>query len=220
MLQVDLIKQLHYFELQVDFQVQPEEILVLWGPSGSGKTTILECLAGLCRPDAGSIRLNGQLLYEKSSRLFIPARHRNIGYLFQNYALFPHLTVEQNVRYGLKRSPADDSPDPKLNYKELLEVFGISHLAGRHPRQLSGGEKQRAAMVRALVRHPALLLLDEPFSALDRASRLRLREELLQLHQRWRIPMIIVSHDDEEACHLGDQIISLEQGQIQSRRRQ
>lgn len=211
MLSVDIKKQLHYFELQVGFTVTADEIMVLWGPSGSGKTTVLECLAGLCRPDAGSIRLHGETLYDSAAKVWLPARQRQIGYLFQNYALFPHLTVEQNVRYGLKHRPGGNhtlAADPHA----LLDSFGVLHLRKRHPRQLSGGEKQRVAMVRALVRQPRLLLLDEPFSALDHQSRRRLREELKELHRQWHIPMIVVSHDDEDASHLGDQIISLERG--------
>ncbi|MDO4540306.1 MAG: ATP-binding cassette domain-containing protein [Syntrophomonadaceae bacterium] len=213
MLSVDIKKQLHYFELQAAFAVTAEEIMVLWGPSGSGKTTILECLAGLCRPDAGTISLNGRPLYDSGQKLWLPARQRRIGYLFQNYALFPHMTVEQNIRYGLKPNPGDERARA-LDYRELLKSFGILHLNRRYPRQLSGGEKQRVAMARALIRQPELLLLDEPFSALDHQSRRRLREELKDLHRQWHIPMIVVSHDDEDANHLADQIISLERGRI------
>lgn len=214
MLQASINKKLAYYDLDVDFKVDNNQILVLWGQSGAGKTTILECLAGLRNPTAGKIELNEKVLYSSKSSTNIPARERRIGYLFQDYALFPHMTVEQNVLYGLKSCKKVKQENRGLDYKELLESFGILHLIHRFPGQLSGGEQQRVALVRALVLEPHLLLLDEPFSALDRQSKHRLREEIISLHQNWQIPMILVTHDEEDAAALGDIIISLQEGKV------
>jgi molybdate transport system ATP-binding protein len=214
MLKVSIAKQLPYFHLNVEFQVDKNQILVLWGSSGAGKTTVLECIAGLRTPDAGRIELNQIPIYSKGERINLPARSRKIGYLFQDYALFPHMTVEKNVSYGLKDVKGEKSPKKQVDYRELLDSFGLLHLINRFPGQLSGGEKQRVALVRALVVQPHLLLLDEPFSALDRNSRSKLRQEIMDLHQEWQIPMIVVSHDEEDAALLGDVIISLGKGQM------
>ncbi len=210
MLQVTINKPLQYFELEVHFKVPNHQILVLWGPSGAGKTTVLECLAGLRTPASGKIELNHKPLYSSDSGINLPARDRRVGYLFQDYALFPHMTVEQNVKYGL-RSKGIGQP---VDHRMLLESFGILHLMNRYPAQLSGGEKQRAALVRALVVQPRLLLLDEPFSALDQESRYRLREEIKNLQKTWEIPMVLVTHDKEDAASLGDMQISLNQGRM------
>jgi molybdate transport system ATP-binding protein len=214
MLQVSLEKKLAYFTLRVNFQVDNDQIVVLWGPSGSGKTTILECLAGLCLPNAGNIELSGQCLYSSGEDINIPARNRRVGYLFQDYALFPHMTVKKNILYGLRSNKQITREDSVLNYKDLLETFGLSHLTNRFPGQLSGGEKQRVALIRALVVQPHLLLLDEPFSALDHQSKRKLRQEIISLHKNWQIPMVLVTHDEEDAAELGDIIISISQGQI------
>lgn len=211
MLQASIKKNLWYFDLDVNFTVENDQILVLWGPSGAGKTTVLECLAGLRRPDSGIIELADTVLYSDQDGINVPARKRRIGYLFQDFALFPHMTVAQNVLYGLH-----GRKDNKLDYRTLLDSFGVLHLENRFPAQLSGGEKQRVALVRALVLQPHLLLLDEPFSSLDRESKLILRQEIKTLHQEWQIPLVLVTHDEEDAASLGHLIISLKQGQIVS----
>ncbi len=218
MLQVSINKKLEYFDLDVDFQVADNQIMVLWGPSGSGKTTVLECLAGLRTPTRGRIELAGKTLYSSEEKTNIAARDRRVGYLFQDYALFPHMTVKQNVLYGLHSIKKHCTEKPNMNYEMLLESFGILHLIDRFPGQLSGGEKQRAAMVRALVVQPNLLLLDEPFSALDRQSKQKLRLEMKGLHENWQVPMVLVTHDEEDAIALGDIIISLHQGQVVERK--
>lgn len=214
MLEADFRKRLWYFD--VDFQVKlGNEILVLWGPSGAGKTTVLHCLAGLITPDQGSIKLKDRILYSSVEKINVPTRHRNIAYLFQNYALFPHMTVKENVYYGLKSQNSKGSQE-KIDPIKLLESFGIKHLLNRYPGQLSGGEKQRVALARALVLQPQLLLLDEPFSALDKENKVSLRNEIKNIHTQWQIPFIIVSHDEEDAAFLGDRVIEIEQGKLKS----
>lgn len=214
MLQVSITKELPYFDLNIDFQINNNQILVLWGPSGAGKTTILECIAGLRSPSKGCIELAESTLYSSRFNINIPTRERRVGYLFQDYALFPHMTVKQNVIYGLRncKTPAQESP--ALDFKTILDSFGVWHLIDRYPGQLSGGEKQRVALARALVSQPQLLLLDEPFSALDRQSRKNLRQEILKLKDDWQIPMVLVTHDEEDSRLLGDIIISLHNGQV------
>ncbi|MFX4261840.1 ABC transporter ATP-binding protein [Pelotomaculum propionicicum] len=210
MLEVNFNKKLWHFDLDLQMNVK-NQILVLWGPSGSGKTTVLQCLAGLMKPSNGSIILNDKVLFSADKKISIPTRHRNIGYLFQDYALFPHMTVKQNVFYGLR-----DIKQKQAGYSEslleMLESFGVGHLVDRYPRQLSGGEKQRVALARALAVLPQMLLLDEPFSALDRNIKVKLRRELKALHKKWRIPFIVVTHDEEDARYLGDTIIFLKKG--------
>ncbi|CCO09213.1 ATP-binding cassette domain-containing protein [Desulforamulus hydrothermalis] len=209
MLEAFIQKKLWHFTL--DFQVQiNNEILVLWGPSGAGKTTILHCLAGLVKPSSGLIRLNKQVLYSSEDKIHLSPQDRNVGYLFQDYALFPHMTVRQNVMYGLRSKKTFQS---NINPVEILNSFGVGHLTDRYPRQLSGGEKQRVALARALAVQPKLLLLDEPFSALDKSTKESLRQEVKKLHRQWQIPFILVTHDEADTHYLGDRIISLNKGQ-------
>jgi molybdate transport system ATP-binding protein len=215
MLKASIQRKLWHFDLNVSFQVEVGQILVLWGPSGAGKTTILECLAGLCTPNSGEIELNGRMLFSSQQKVNLPSRQRGIGYLFQNYALFPHMTVEDNVRFGLKAQRLSHRKQ-KVVYQDLLDSFGVGHLLKRYPSQLSGGEQQRVALARALVVNPRLLLLDEPFSALDRETKLALRQQIVSLHQQWKIPMILVTHDQEDAQKLGDVFINLNHGKIKS----
>ncbi|KAF1083945.1 Fe(3+) ions import ATP-binding protein FbpC [Sporotomaculum syntrophicum] len=211
MLKAKLTKKLWHFNLDIEFELDAG-ILVLWGHSGAGKTTLLQCLAGLCKPSAGSILLNGRTLYSSVSRVNLPTRLRKVGYLFQDYALFPHLTVKQNVMYGLKNSRNHRQTKGPVDPLGLLNSFGVGHLLDRYPGQLSGGEQQRVALVRALAVQPELLLLDEPFSALDKKAKLKLRQELKALHTLWQIPFILVTHDEEDAGFMGDRILTLNQG--------
>jgi len=139
-----------------------------------------------------------------------------MGYLFQDYALFPHLTVRQNVQYGV-RCRKNNKEGSLFAPEELLDSFGVGHLSGRYPRQLSGGEKQRVALARALAVRPQLLLLDEPFSALDKNTKTVLRKEIKRLHREWRIPFVLVTHDEEDAVYLGDKIITLENGKVRDK---
>lgn len=209
MLHVEITKQLAHYEMQIDFNMC-NEILVLVGPSGSGKTTILDSIAGLSHPDAGMILSNERIFYETGEKP-MPARDRQLGYLFQDYALFPHMTVEKNIWYGVKKNERKNSKETILG---LLRVLGIEHLLLNYPHQVSGGEKQRIGLARALATQPSVLLLDEPLSALDKETRKQCQDELLRLHDIWKIPFIIVTHDLDEAERLGDRIIRLDSGRI------
>lgn len=205
MLVLDIHKKLEHFHLDIAFSCSAE-IVVLFGPSGSGKTTVLNSIAGLVHPDHGTIRVDDQVFYDGKGK-GLPPQKRRIGYLFQDYALFPHMTVEKNIGYGNKMGSLSD-------LEQLLDVLGIRHLLHKYPHQISGGEKQRVALARALATQPRLLLLDEPLSALDRETRLQCQDELLRLHEMWKIPFIIVTHDMDEAKKLGDRILFLEKGQV------
>ncbi|KXG08948.1 Fe(3+) ions import ATP-binding protein FbpC [Anoxybacillus sp. P3H1B] len=203
MLVVDIQKQLSHFELNVNFSVA-NEIVVLFGPSGSGKTTILNCIAGISKPTSGIIQLHDTILFQHK-KVFVPIQKRNIGYVFQDYALFPHMTVWKNIAYGMKNESFA---------KELMKELRIDHLRDSYPSEISGGEKQRVAIARAIATEPDALLLDEPFSALDEQTRLKGHEELLRIHKHWRIPIILVTHHNEEAKKLGDRILYLHEGKI------
>jgi len=203
MLHVAIKKQLSHFELNVEFTLN-NEIAVLFGPSGSGKTTVLNSIAGLIKPDQGIIQLNGQSIYE-APKVFVPIQKRHIGYLFQDYALFPHMTVWNNIKYGMSN----------IEFAEqLMDELKINHLSEHYPHQISGGEKQRVALARALVTEPNLLLLDEPFSALDDATREVSHKQLLRLHHLWKIPIIMVTHSHSEAEKIGDHILYLDKGHL------
>lgn len=206
MLQVDFQKKLDHFSLTMQFNLD-REILALVGSSGSGKTTLLNCLAGIGHPDAGKISLNGTDFF-KSGQKPLKIQKRKVGYLFQDYALFPHLSVEQNILYAVPRG-TDIS-----HITELTKILGITGLLAKYPHQISGGEKQRVALTRSLAAQPDLLLLDEPFSALDDANRDRCQSELLRIHQQWRIPMIFVTHRIADAEKLADQMMRIEKGQM------
>ncbi|WP_010531289.1 ATP-binding cassette domain-containing protein [Lentibacillus jeotgali] len=201
MLSIDIQKKLKSYMLDVQLQIDGE-IAVLFGPSGAGKTTILNCIAGLNQPDAGQITLNGRQLYHGKAK-HVPTPKRRIGYLFQDYALFPHMTVKKNIRYGGR--------DERL-LSRLVNMIGIDHLLDNYPHQISGGEKQRVALIRALMTKPEALLLDEPFSSLDYDTKLACQHELQQLHESWNIPIILVTHDKEEAEKLGDQLLKIDNG--------
>jgi molybdate transport system ATP-binding protein len=179
-------------------------VTVLFGPSGAGKTTLLRMLAGLERADSGEIRFRGEIWYDSARGVCLAPQQRRAGFLFQDYALFPHLTVARNVGYAARREKK----------RELLEAFGLAELAARYPRAISGGQQQRVALARALAAEPALLLLDEPLSALDAATRGRMRHELRRMLMAAGVPSIVVTHDRVEAVALGDRMAVMVDGRI------
>lgn len=207
MLEVNIRRKLEHFTLDISFSID-NNILVLFGPSGCGKTTILRCIAGLAQPDSGEIIFHGKKIFSAAEHISIPPRYRHVGYMFQDYALFPHMSVKKNIWYGVKKH---DATTDEL-YEKLVGLLKIKHLTDRYIGQLSGGEKQRVALARALMAEPRILLLDEPLSALDMDTRLELQTELCRMQRIWRIPFIVVTHDPDEARALGDQFVFLEHG--------
>jgi len=178
-------------------------VSVLFGASGSGKTTLLRCLAGLERPDEGSIRFGAEVWFDAAQAISLPPRLRRIGFVPQDYALFPHLSVERNLAYGLAGLR---SAEAKARVAQAIQWLGLTGLETRHPAELSGGEQQRVALARAVVTQPRLLLLDEPLSALDAPTRLRLRSELRRFLLQAGIPTLLVTHDRSDAIALGDKV--------------
>ncbi len=184
---------------------------ILFGASGAGKTTLLDCIAGLSDPDDGRIAIGGDDLYDSERRLNVAAWKRRIGYVHQDLALFPHLTAEENVAYGLRTFTAADR---RTRSRAMLESFRIDHLCDRHPAQISGGERQRVALARALVTEPRALLLDEPLAALDHPTKSSLIADLRHWNQHHRVPILFVTHNGEEVFALGDEVIVLDAGKI------
>jgi len=184
---------------------------ILFGPSGAGKTTILDCVAGLRKPDSGHIAVDGTVLFDSEQRVSIPTRHRNVGYLFQTLALFPHMTVRQNIEYGLAQR---DESERQARSSEIAESFGIAALLDRRPGRISGGERQRVALARALVTRPKALLLDEPMSALDRSTKSKILDDLRKWNESRAVPILYVTHEREEMYALGDRVLVLEAGKI------
>jgi molybdate transport system ATP-binding protein len=187
-------------------------VTVLFGPSGSGKTTILRCLAGLEQPEGGFIHFNEEVWFDAKKGISVTPQRRHIGFLFQEYALFPHLTVEQNIEYGLQ---GQSKPRRQERVAHLASLFQIAELLTRHPSELSGGQLQRVALARTVAPEPQLLLLDEPLSALDAPTRNHLRTELRGLLNRIEIPTLLVTHDRTEAIGLGDRLAVVVDGKIQ-----
>ncbi len=199
------------FSLDVSFRVPPG-ISILFGPSGTGKSTTLQAIAGLVRPDRGRIALGGETWFDAERRLERPTRARGIAYLFQSLALFPHLTAIGNVCYGIPRQVP--RAERQARAAALLERLGVSHLARRRPRTYSGGEAQRVALARALAMEPRVLLLDEPFSALDRDLRAQLSADVRALVSERRLPTLQVTHHLGEARSMGDQVLRMAAGRI------
>ena len=183
-------------------------ITVLFGPSGSGKTTILRCLSGLDRPRSGIIRLGDHIWFDSSANIHLRPQQRGVGYLFQEYALFPHLKLGQNIGYGLPRGGR------QRRVGELVDLLGLTDLSDRYPHELSAGQRQRAALARAVAPKPRLLLLDEPLSALDAPTRMSLRGELRRLLTQLAIPAVVVTHDPIEAVALADSAVVLSNGTV------
>jgi molybdate transport system ATP-binding protein len=184
---------------------------IIFGASGAGKTTLLDCIAGLTPPDEGRITVGGETLYDSEKKQNVAAWKRRIGYVHQDLALFPHLTAEENVTYGLR---ALSAAERQTRAREMLTAFRIDHLRERRPAQISGGERQRVALARALVTEPRALLLDEPLTALDRPTKSLLVADLRQWNQRHRVPILFVTHNGEEVFALGDEVVVLDAGRI------
>lgn len=198
------------FSLAAEFEAETG-ITILFGPSGSGKSTVLNCIAGLIAPETGRIALGARVLFDSKGGVNVPARSRSVGYLFQNLALFPHLTVEQNVKYGLAKMPATVREERTAT---ILESFRIAPLRGRKPNELSGGERQRVALARSLVTDPMVLLLDEPLTALDALTKSEIIEDLRGWNASHGIPIIYVTHAVREAFALGERVVVLDDGRI------
>ncbi|MET3130262.1 molybdate transport system ATP-binding protein [Oxalobacteraceae bacterium GrIS 1.11] len=189
--------------------------IVIYGPSGAGKSLTLKAIAGLLTPERGHIRLQGRTLFDRAAGIDLAPQARNVAYLFQDYALFPHLTVRQNVGFGLARgwlNPRRSAREASVEH--WLEVFDLRELAQQLPQDLSGGQRQRTALARALVAQPSALLLDEPFAALDPALRVAMRAELDQLQRRLAVPMILITHDMDDAAALGEHVLYLRDGRL------
>lgn len=215
MLHVDISKKLSHsatqsFALEVSFQAKPG-ITILFGASGSGKSLTLQMVAGLQAPDHGRIELNGETYFDSERRLNVPIRRRKVGYVLQNLALFPHLTVSQNTVYGLSDLPRQERV---RRSQSILRSLKIAELENRRPQTLSGGEQQRVALARALVTEPRILLLDEPLSALDLGVKRSILADLRQINQQMQIPILYVTHDRSEALSLGEHLLMLENGKI------
>jgi molybdate transport system ATP-binding protein len=210
MLEIRIQKQLSDFTLDVAFTV-PDGVTVLFGRSGAGKSMILACVAGLAAPDAGRVVINGHSFYDSRAGLNLPPQQRRVGYVTQDYLLFPHLTVEDNVAFGLVHQ---SRAEREAIVREALLWLGLEQLARRRPRELSGGQQQRVALARALVTRPQVLLLDEPFSALDSPDRTRLRQDLLRLQQEHQVPMLFVTHDLAEALLMGERMAVIADGRL------
>lgn len=210
MLAIDIKKWLPEFRLEASFQLD-REIMAILGPSGCGKTMTLKCIAGLVKPDAGGIALDEQCWFDSRQRINLPAQERRVGFVFQNYALFPHMSVYDNVAFGLRGMP---SGEIRERVNRTLDKLGIIKLAGRFPTRLSGGQQQRVALARALAGEPEVLLLDEPFSALDNIVKRRLEDELLRLQDYYQGHILYVTHNLEEAYRLSSRMAIYEAGHI------
>lgn len=187
------------------------ELAVLFGPSGSGKSTILDLIAGIVRPDEGRIEINGRPVFDRTRGIDVPMQQRRVGYLFQDYALFPHMTVEENIAYGLK---GRDDESTRRRVAELISLMRLDGYGQSRPAEISGGQKQRVALARSLAVAPEVLLLDEPLSALDRPARERLRFDLLSILQEYQIMTVLVTHDLEEAYLMAKEIAVIDRGNI------
>ena len=196
----------------VDLEIPSGELVALLGPSGSGKTTLLRVIAGLEFADSGSVQFDGRDISDRT------ARERRVGFVFQHYALFRHMTVFENIAFGLRVRPRDSRPSKKqieVKVHELLKLIQLETLAQRYPSQLSGGQRQRVALARALAVEPSVLLLDEPFGALDAKVRLELRRWLRQLHDEIHVTSVFVTHDQEEALEVADRVVVMNHGRIE-----
>lgn len=210
-LEVQIAKRLEEFALDVSFSSATSRPLSILGPSGAGKTMLLRCIAGLELPDRGCIALNKRVLFDSERRIHLPARERRVGMLFQHYALFPHRTVEENIAFGLRHLSIAERT---ARTAEMVKRTHLEGLEQRHPRELSGGEQQRAALARALAIDPEALLLDEPLAALDTHLRSQMETQLQETFSTYRRSTLLVTHNIEEAYRLGDELLVLSRGRV------
>ncbi|MBB1629099.1 sulfate/molybdate ABC transporter ATP-binding protein [Achromobacter sp. UMC71] len=206
-----------HFSLDVAFSSASKRI-ALFGPSGAGKSLTLRAVAGLLRPDAGRIEVNGRVLFDSEARVSVAPQARRVAYLFQDYALFPHLTVAQNIAFGSRRGWLNP---PKravsADARRWVDAFELGAIVGSYPSEISGGQKQRVALARALMLKPDILLLDEPFSALDSQLRGKMRQELNALQRQLNVPMLLITHDPADVDALADEVFEVREGKVRRR---
>lgn len=194
--------------LEVDGHISPGDLVVIYGVSGAGKTSILRMIAGLFNPESGKIEINNTCWFDSQKNINIKPQHRKVGFVWQDYALFPNMTVKQNLRFALQKGQSE-----KI-ITELMEIIELTGLQNRRPHTLSGGQQQRVALARALVRKPQILLLDEPLSALDDNMRMKMQDYLLKVHKQYKLTTILVTHDMAEIFKLAKKIFILDQGRF------
>ncbi|WP_339776274.1 molybdenum ABC transporter ATP-binding protein [uncultured Thalassospira sp.] len=212
-LEIDIRHQAGILTLNARFKIERPGITALFGPSGSGKTTLINAIAGLIRPDDGTITINGKAVFDRKNNIHLPPRKRRVGYVFQDARLFPHLTVRKNLYFAHHRSP---NPLPDAKIEAIIAMLGIGGLLSRRPVKLSGGEKQRVSLGRALLGNPDILLLDEPLSALDQARKDEILPYLEALRDQRRLPILYVSHAIDEVARLADNMVVMENGQVRA----
>ncbi len=212
MIELDIKKKLHHpkgeMNLEVQFTLEAQEWLTVYGKSGAGKTTLLKLLAGLINPDEGKIIVNQEVWFDSIQKINLLPQQRNVGLVFQDYALFPNMTVKQNIVYALSKG----SKETELG--SIIEAFDLKGLLDRKPEYLSGGQKQRVALARTLVQKPKILMLDEPLSALDYDMRMELQDYILKAHQQYDLTTVMISHDASEIIKLSDHVLELKHGVV------